>query len=212
MFSWGKTLRPAFGEDRRPREINVMNVVAPNRRLTRAPLVVLSVSRVFSFSPAATLLRTSLFFFREFQLYGRSGKGEYTLVSTGLPSSGSSDDVPCLSPGKWFQFRSIKPTRAEGPFVFSSSSPSSSRLFPRLLTSFLFPLVQSLSRNWTFFESVLSTNVAKYLNSFRRERPTCFDVLVCFAGNGRMLKYRENWWWSTLRNAAVSSAIYHAER
>jgi len=27
-----------------------------------------------------------------------------------------------------------------------------------------------------------------------------------------MLKYRENWWWSTLCNAAISSAIYHSER
>lgn len=158
----------------------------------------LSVLRVFSFSPAtdcpaatATSPRVSLCFFREFQLYGRTKKGDTRVV------------------GDWTaKLRNTAPTttcracRRANDFNSVPLSQHGRGSFRLLIVSFVSSSLVSSPHPYSaqlglFHKTKLSSNpatsIAKYLNS-QRERPPCFDVLVCFAGNGRMLKYRENWW------------------
>lgn len=149
----------------------------------------LSVSRVFSFSPttdrpaAPPPLRP--FFFREFQLYGRTGKGRHACrwrldCQAQEPAAATTTWRACRQAN---DFNSV-PLSRHRPRVLSSSHHR--LLFLRLIPS------NSISQNLLRIGFV-ATNVAEYLDS-QRKRPPCFDMLVHFAGNGRMLKYRENWW------------------
>jgi len=126
------------------------------------------------------------FFFREFQLYGRTREGRHACrwrLDCQAQEPAATAAATCRACRQANDFNSVPLSRGSFRLLIIVFS---------FLASSLFRLTRSLSQKLLRIGFV-ATNVAEYLNSQCKRAP-CFDMLVHFAGNGRLLKYRENWW------------------
>lgn len=212
MFCWGRTLWPrtVFGEDHRRKGDKCNERCSPDRRLTRAPLVALSVSGIFSFSaaprqPCIPLFLSRISIIRTYMNAGnRREIHAYRRDRTAkLRNRRQRRRCACRQAN---DFNSVPLSRHE-PEGFLSS---------RLLSPLRFrPYFSAQLDHLSVKLNLLRIGLVGEHGIFKLSmpsRPSRFSHVSPEAVVGCQ-EYRENWWPSTLgiRNA-ISSAIYHDKR
>lgn len=189
MFCWGRTLRPRYsGRTAQTQGDKCNERCSSDRRLTRAPLVVLSVSGAFFFSAAPRpgfCSCVSLFFFREFQLYERTGKRRHACrrrPDCQAQKPATTTTTTCRACRQANDFNSVPLSRHE-PRVLSFRSPSSFVFLssPRFVLIFPPSSAASVKLNLLRIGLVGEHRIFKLPTS---SAATAF--LTCFTGSGRM--------------------------